>query len=532
MTDRSASVKEIALVTGILALAGALIYGPHVVDGGFTIDDWSHAATAAHPPDNILQHYWTFTSNRPILVGYVPLTHWLFGPHPGLHNAWSIVLAVAMAVALYAVLRRVSLRPLQAWAIALLVLLFPWSDSTRFWATASHISLSIAVGLAGILLALRGLDARDSGHRRASFGFHAGAVILYAISVLTYEIAGVALLFAGALYLTHGSWSTIRLRWAVDVAVILPCLAWTVLRADRERPSLAAMIDHADAIADTGASIIASATVPFGNPNRQAVLVALGLLFVIAILVRLLRSQDDALRHSLNRWLAVGLSGLMIIAAGWVLYVPADPYYLPGQPGVGNRVNALAAVGIVIVIYAALALLMTLLTAKLTQQRTSITIAASTALAMLLAVGYADRTRDDQRAWAYAATASDQVLDATTHLIEKPVPGGIIYTFGQAGSERPGITIFSYVWDLHGAIRLTYDDPTLAAYPILEGTAIDCGPDRVTPVGPGFTELQGTTYGSAYFVDVPTQHAQRIDSHQACEAAQTQFRPGPAFRLP
>jgi len=520
------------LVAALLLLAGVIVYGPHVIEGGFTIDDWSHAATAAHPPQNLLSHYWSFTSNRPVLVGYVPLTHLVFGTEAWLHHAWSIMLAVAMSTALYAVLRRLSIRPAHAGAIALLVLLFPWSDATRFWATASHVSLSIALGLTGIVLALRGLDARADGRPRAGLALHAAAVALYAISVLTYEIAGVVLLLAGTLYFTRAGWPVVRLRWAMDIAAILPCLAWTALRADRERPSLAQMLDQAEAIADGGATVLAFAALPFGAVGRQTILTGLVTVVTAAILVWALLPRDDDSRPILGRWLAMVGGGLAIVIAGWVLYVPADPYYNPAQPGVGNRVNAMAAIGLTIVVYAVIVLSVTLLFRGL-PHRARAAAALSAVLAAMLAIGYADKTRDDQQAWARATTAANDVLAAITSAIPDPPVGSTIYTFGHPGSERPGILVFGFTWDLQGAVRLEYNDPGVTAYPILEGTTIDCQDELIAPVGPGWVpEWHGGRYGLTYFVDAQSAVAERIDSKEACLSTSSSFIPGPVTRTP
>src|SRR3712207_6355321 len=88
---------ELGLASALLLLLGAIVYGPHVVHGGFTIDDWGHAAGVQYPRDGILRDYWEVTSNRPVLVLYVPLTHLVFGEHPWVHHAWSVVLAVGMS---------------------------------------------------------------------------------------------------------------------------------------------------------------------------------------------------------------------------------------------------------------------------------------------------------------------------------------------------------------------------------------------------------------------------------------------------
>jgi hypothetical protein len=526
-----ATRRELWLVTLILTVVSVAIYGPHVLDGGFTIDDWSHAAAVQYPRESILADYWSTTSLRHGLVVYIPLTHVVLGPHPAAHIALAIVMAILMSTALFALLRRLAFTQLQAGAIALLVLLFPWSDTARFWAVAGHISLVIALGIAGVLLALRGLDARAEGRPRRGLALHAGALALYALSILTYDIAGAALLLAGALYLTRAPRRVACLRWAADVAVIVPCLALSWLRADRAQFSLSEMADHADAIADGGATILALAAFPFGSPSRQAVLTVLFTVVVVAVVVRrLLPSSDDA-RPALGRWIAITGAGALLAAASWAQYIPADPYYNPVAAGSGNRVNVMAAVGVVIALYGVATLAATL-ALRGTANWTRVASLATAAFAAVLAVGYARDTREDQRAWARAATSADAVLATIEKTVPNPRPDSTIYTFGHPGGEAPGISIFGYQWDLRDAVRLRYDRPDLDAYPILEGVGISCLKPGLGPTGSGWSPaLQGTRYGTAYFVDVASSTMDRIDSRRECSAVLSKYVPGPGVRV-
>jgi hypothetical protein len=531
-----ASRSELAFVSVLLLMAGAAFYGPHVVEGGFTIDDWGHAIGVQHPREGLLQDYWQVTPNRPLSVVYFPLTYLIMGPDPALHLAWSILLAVTMSVLLYALLRRLDFLKLHAGAIALLVLLFPWSDSTRFWASAAHSSLAIALALAGVLLALRGLDARAEGRIRAGGLLHVGAVTLYALSVLLYETAGAALLLVGALYLTRATWRAVRYRWLADISVIAGCLAWNASSSGRERRQLAEMLDQASAVSDGARTVIALAAVPFGSPDRQVVLAALAAVVAAAVVVRLVLPRTDSARTVLTRWIVVTGAGLAIAAAAWVLFVPADPYYNPAQPGVGNRVNAMAAIGVVIAIYGSAVLAATLLCRWLPRGRLA-AAGLTGILAASLVFGYAREVRDDQQAWARAATTADRVLTAVRTAIPDPPERSTIYTFGHPGSERPGVVIFSFSWDLAGGVRLTYDDPSLNAYPVLADTTIVCekerlGPTAVTGENSWTPDLHGAPYQTAYFVDVRSSTAQWVDSRRTCENARPRFQPGPIVRVP
>jgi hypothetical protein len=524
-----ASHRELLIVGGLFLLVASCLYGPHVVEGGFTIDDWGHAASARYFRDEIFASYWAFTGHRPILAIYVPFTYIVFGSHEWIHLAWSILLAVAMSTALFALLRRLAIPALHASLIALLVLLFPWSDSIRFWGTAGHISLVIALGISGIVVALRGFEDRAGGRITREKALHACAVVLYAASVLTYEIAGIALLFAGALYLTRAPWPVVRVRWAIDAAVVTACLAWTAIKGDRVQSSLQEMLEHAKQLADGSITLLAQATVPFATVNRWVAAAILAAIVLVATIVWGLRPSNADVDSTLRRWLIAFWTGVVVAALGWVLYIPANPYYQNISPGVGNRTNGLAAIGVVIVIYSAIALLATLLTQRarrVSQMAAFLTVA----FAVPLVIGYGHDIRSDQRAWADADKESDRMLSSIKTALPNPPPGSTIYSFDYPGSQVLGIVIFAYQWDLNGAIKLTYDNPTLSGYPILEGTTMRCARKGVEPTGEGWGSLYGAPYGKAFFVDATRVRARRIDSRAACQKSLDHFKPGPAVK--
>jgi hypothetical protein len=530
-TRRRASRRELWLIALVLTVVAAGIYGPHVVDGGFTIDDWSIALAAEHPrTGSVVRDFWEQRNVRPGLVLYIPATHAVLGPNPELHIALAIAMAVLMSLALYAVLRRVALAPLHAGAISVLVMLFPWASSARFWAVAGLISFAIAVGLAGVLVALRGLDERAAGNIRRGRALHAGALVLYAVSLLTYDITTLALLLAGLLYLTRARWPVVRLRWGADIVVVLACIALNQLKLDRERYPLAEMLDHARAIADGAATVFARAAYPFGTLGRQTILVGLAVVVISAVAVRLLMPPSNDARPALTRWIALAGSGVLLAAVSWALFVPAHSYYHPASQGVGNRVNVMAAIGVVIAVYAVLGLIAILLLRGVPSWKRGASILTA-ALAAVLLVGYAREVRDEQQAWARASASTDEVLATIERTVPSPPDGSTIYTFGHPGGERAGVSIFGYQWDLDGAVGLLYDTPELNAYPMLEGVTMSCEEEGVGPEGGDWSpELYGARYGTAYFVDVASSSAERIDSRSECVAAQPRFLPGPAVR--
>lgn len=521
-----------------LALAGvaAAIYGPHVWQGGFVIDDWSNALAAEFPrTGSLIQDFWDEQHVRPGLALYIPATHFLLGASPALHIALAVAMAVSMSLALYAVLRRLSLTAFEAGMIALLVLLFPWASGARFWAVAGHISFAITLALGGILLTLRALDERAGGRARLALALRLGGLALYALSILTYDIAVLPLLLVAPLYLSRAPWKTVRMWWLVDGVVVCLSAVLVQLKLERERYPLTEMIDHAQVIGDDAATILAQAAFPFGYPfepqSRTVILAALVIVVVLAIAIRYALRPGNPAARNLNRWVVVAGASVLLAATSWLLFVPSHSYYHPAQLGVGNRVNTLAAVGVVMAVFAALRLIGLLLaaTGRVSMRSAS---AVTGILATILLLSYAYDTRDEQRAWARAATGADYVLAVIKKTVPAPPPSGsTIYTFGHAGGERGGIPIFGYSWDLDGAVGLMYDTPHLNAFPILQGTTIDCSAGGVAPSGLGLTpELNGARYGTAYFVDIASRSSTNIRSRAECLSQLDRFTPGPAIR--
>ena len=126
---------------------------------------------------------------RPVAALYYASTHGLFGGRVELHLALAVVLAALVSVLFFLVLRTLAVERIHAAAMALLLLVFPAADATRFWLAASVSLVSLSLLLGGLLLALKGL--RERGRRAVVL--HAAAVACYALSLLAYEVAIVAI---------------------------------------------------------------------------------------------------------------------------------------------------------------------------------------------------------------------------------------------------------------------------------------------------------------------------------------------------
>ena len=139
------SRRETAVFALLATLMGFSIYGLHVLNGGFILDDWAYAAEyeihgrdlgflgfadrLLNDPDVLLS-----AGGRPVGALYFAGTYSAFGSNMALHIACSVVLSIAVSTLLFVVLRTLGLERVHAGVIAALVLVFPASDSIRFLA--------------------------------------------------------------------------------------------------------------------------------------------------------------------------------------------------------------------------------------------------------------------------------------------------------------------------------------------------------------------------------------------------------------
>jgi hypothetical protein len=542
MTDALLAVarprlRELVFVGLLLLVLAVAIFGRHVRAGGFYYDDWSNAARTVFAPKHgyfgAIDAFRPITGFRPLALLYVPAIHEIFGLHQHEQIAWGVCLAVLMSVALYLGLTTVRLQRLHAFLIAALVLVFPFSDATRMWATAATAHLVIALYLFGLVLALRGLQATT---RRSAVVHHAGAVVLYMIAVSTYEIVATVALCSVILYacqagLAHEQWRdslkrAVR-RFVVDVLAIGGVLAWTLSHSGIDQVhSTQGGFRHARVIFDEGLSLLAQTALPFGSPSRAITLVPIGLIIVVGAIVWRSTGLLESSHHEIGRWLVVAVGGLVYAAVAWAVFIPADPYYSPSQLGLGNRVNIVAAIGLVTAVYAVVMLAGTLVLAGLGQRR-GLASALGGIAALTLGIGYIDRVSADTSTWNLASRDQAVVLSTLRQRLPHPAPGSTILTFGNVAWTAPGVPVFASSWDLNGAAELLYGDSSLNAYPMLAGTATVCGPDSVYPTGDGYGPKYGKPYEHLYLVDVSSGRVAAPRNAAQCQAEAPSFQPDP-----
>ena len=510
----------------LLLVLGAVVFGPHVREGGFYSDDWAAAAEyrAGARGDGVWSALAGATNRtllafRPLLALVLPLPHALFGLEPRGHLVLAVALGVLASLCLYGLLRAAAIERVHAGAIAALVLLFPWSDATRLWPTASANNLALCLYLLGAAVALRGL--RRSGRR--ALALHYAAVCLYVLSVLTYEVAALAIVAGGLLYAARSSWSQALRRWPWDVAAVGAALALVALNTPREVRAPSELLARAWTFADEGLSVLAAAAIPFGSLPRLAVLGALAAVTGASVVVERSLPWGDPQRERLRRWLCVALAGAIAIVLGYAMFVPGEDHYSPLKEGLSNRINVLAAVGHVTLVYS-VAVLAAALVARVAGARAAI-VALPALAAGALALGYASEVRVHMAGYARTTDYQERMLALIRREVRAP-SGATIYTFGHQTYTAPGLAAFRH-WDLKGAVRIALADPTLDAYPIYPGVEWACGATAMHPRSRFYSAEQSlSVYGKGVWVDFASGRVVVVSGREQCLALQASFRPG------
>jgi hypothetical protein len=533
------------------------------------------------------------TGYRPVALPYYAIVYTAIGSSAQAAAAVTVGTDVLLVLAAYLALRAARMPLPGALAAAAALAAMPWASSTRYWLSASATTLAIALALGGLALGALSLRARRRGLALA-----VASVVALVASVLTYEVTagligcGLAYYAAARGRLTRA----VALKWAVDVAAIGGALVAFRLGRRSESAPAAGWDEHAEALVRESASLVRAGAVPDGRwgvvaqvlvaaiggalvafrlgrrsesapaagwdehaealvresaslvragavPDGRWGVVAQVLVAALAagLLVRLVARRGavaadwrEGGRRRLASWVAWAVGGGLAGLAGYLLFVPADPWYHPFQPGQGDRVNATAAVGFAVAYGATVMAFATALTLGLRRAAVARVLVA-TVLAGLLVGALAGQSR--RQADAYVATwrQSERVVDG----IRAALPGGVragdvLLSFGAAGYIGPGFPALAESWDLNGAVRLVFRTGEVRGYPIFEGQEVVCGATAVElPANPSRPPLYGlgtgAPYGRVVFVDAGRRSARRIDSARTCRSALRTFTPGPYF---
>ncbi len=533
--SRSFGAREFVVAFAALSIIAVLALGPHLRHGGFYFDDWSNGAGALQPPGSpdvgdALSYFSEITLFRPVLVLYVPLTYFIFGMHIHYHLAWAAVLAVLAATMFYGVLRTLGVPWVHALLIAALTIVFPWSDATRLWATGDQVNLSITFMAAGLLVALLGLKR---GRRR----WHAVAAVLYLLSILTYEVTLPLIACLGGIYCYRVGWRAARWRWLTDLVVAAVAGAWVGTHTKRTTSGLSGDFAHFKMVISGAETILGRAGMPLGTPQTTIALFALALILAVGV-GAYLRFPDRFTAEQgwdLRRWLMLAGGGLLVSLLGWMIFIPADPYYTPSVYGATNRVNGLAAFGLVLLVYGEFGIIGTLL-GQIRPRAKLIALPVIVLLGIVLLLSYTHVLRRHINVWDAASVAQNNAAIEIREEFQELPHGTTVFTSSVPANQTLGVPIFTASYDLDGMVKMEYDDYSLSAYPIVEDFHVSCRANGVTlekPDGEVFERQDerevSAPYGTVLLLNLQTGSRAAPQSRRACRRVSRSYVAGPAY---
>jgi hypothetical protein len=531
LADDRPSLREVALYGAFMAVVAAVLLGRHVKDAGFFSDDWAYRAVWVQTDDKgFFGQINNFLGSdglkgRPTLAVYLSFLQQSLGSRQGAYLAWAAVLAVVFSVAVYLLLRTLGLRRLDAGLIGVLVLVFPASDSTRIWSMISDASFAMTLAVLGVYCVIRSLQVDG---RRASLALRIGGSVLMVLGVTTYELTFVALLCSFVLYRTQVGWRETLKNAVVDWVVLGLTYALVISQSTAQHLPLSDAIDHGWTVCKQVFTLIATIALPLDSAGAGIALCAAILLGAVVLGRRL--PTGDPTRAALTRWLWTALIAAIMIAASYVLYGPAAPFYEPLAPGLINRTNAFGAVPIVVFVYALAALLGTMVFRALREDR-GVAAAATAAIALLLVVDYTSSMTHHLKLWDSGYKRAQAGLARFTSKVPPPPRGTLIVFYGQPIQETQNIPVWSHYWDLNGALQLTYHDPSLRGRPAFPGTRVQCDKRSATLLNDLYAGVvlptDDTPYGKLYLFD-SNSGVLGVPKNQAeCRDMAPKFIPGP-----
>jgi hypothetical protein len=503
----------------VLAAFGVLVFGTHIRHAGFYSDDWSTASSVELQGyrETVAYNFHNVIPGRPVLAAAQPVTHYVFGLDMATHHAFGVFLAACGSLSFFVLLRCVRIERGHALAMAALSLVFPWSLALRLWPIGAIDNLAIIAYFLGAAAAVSALGlAEDRGGK--ALALHIVAAVLYVVSILTYQITPAVILASVVLYRTRVPWRRASRRWLVDVALVLVVTAASAIRSSQVRRvgSLSDMVPDIPLFVRDGLALFAEMFLPRGLDSALPKLFVLAAA-AVAVTVSVVSARRGA--TVLETWLVRGAAGVGAIALSYVMFLGSG--LLPSYSGIDDRANALAAFGFVVAAYSLVVMTCLLITRGSRWWSTACVGAA----ALVLGSAWIARVHDDIALFRIASVRQAEELSLLEDVVGRPQPGSTLLVFGFPATTAPGIPIFSDPWDLEGAMRLRWNDYSLAAFPIF-GRGVSCDQNGITPL-----EFDQRTYvapyGRAIFVDPTKRTWKQVPSRSACLEALRQFTPGP-----
>ncbi len=500
------------VLLALLALALG-IYLPYALRAGWYYDDWALYSIMRESGTSWGQRFSACThgivGGRKLTCLYHATEYQLLGSHRVGYHLVSIGMLVLMAGLAYAILRRCRLAWPWAAGISALLIVFPGSDSTRLWPTASIGEYVVCLVFVGVLITL--LALRRNG-RWSGLGLHLLAALLSVVAMLTYEIAVPLVAFNGLVY-----WAAYRNRRAL----------W---RGVADLGIAAAFVGYRLTIApvDPSSGFVVHRTLGGDLRRARAVLVGawstwhqaflpgwLGLVGVVGVLLgaAAVFAWKPELRRHLLPWAALLVASIVVAGASALSFLTANDLYVPQLSGTFNRLNLPGSVAYAGVFVALLGLGYEIIRGLVPLR--GLAVAAVSVVALGSAWHQLGVAADHKRVWE-ASWSDQQAALAGYRVAVRGLPSDArVVGMGAPLFEREFVPVFAATWDLQGAIDYTTAVNPPLAVPLVP--ALVCGPSGLILAGAPLTPYRVPNL-PLYFISAKRRRAQRVDSQAGCDS--------------
>ena len=486
-----------------VAVVALAVWLPYSFHAGFLYDDWASAAGYKF-------HVGLFTSYRPGFVIWEGLIVRLFQTSPFGYYLSLAVLMTALAVMAVVTLDGLGFPPLASVAVGLLTVVAPTADSLGLWWTASQMSLAMVLGLAAIAAGSKWINR--SRHPGVFMG---ASLILLVAAILTYEAVAPIALLPLALFAFARERRRV-LAWSVPgIATAAVAALFMFTRAVSPNHKTARPLSQ---YPSRTWALVRSGTTTFGHHlvgffSLKDVAVAVVVAVIGTAGWRLSDRRPDVTRA---RWPWLAASALACLAStyiAWGSYIPADDYYLPGQFGIGNRINLLSQFFFLTAVVLVLVTIVRVTSRKTLAAAIGIVFAAG--LFGLVWASYLGQTHRDQSSYLFATAQRHTVLADVKTLLPHIKDGDEILLAGYHLTASPQwVPVLSAEWDTTGALDLLYGNGTITGQPV--SSSLGCSAHGLTQ--PALELVTRVPYDRVVVVDLSMHQVEAMRDRSGCQA--------------
>ena len=464
------------LFLSLIVLLSLILYVQRL---GFYSDDWAFLGMFSNSQDQsifgLFQSLYKESNarTRPGLVLYLSGLYWLFGLHPLGYHVVNAVVFNALILLFYLTLRRLGQPRLLTLAVPLVYALLPNYSTDRFWYAAFQANLSMALYFLSSYSDLRALEARSA----RLWGWQLLSIFCLLASILSYEITvplfafniffiGYLIYRSRALASSGPKARTILLAFQAAKLLTLAVVVlfkWLTTTHGIAQPGgmLTQIIKvvrgaiHINYVSYGPGLLRALWRIFYYYPDRE--MFALAGLLALAIFCYLYYTISKSGNEwpSITFWLKVIVSGLFFVGLGYAIYVSTRDFML-AKTGILNRVSIAAAVGVAVSLVGGFGLVSTLLRSDLLRK-----IVFSLSVALICTSGFLC-INTLASMWAGAYRQEQEVLADIQSRFPTLPAGSTLLLDGVCPYVGPAI-VFESSWDLEGALRTSYRNPTLKA---------------------------------------------------------------------